>query len=221
CARAAPLYPGLGRAPSGVARWARVAGTANGGDTTAPMARRPLPDRARTPVILFINPCATRPKNRRFPLSLMAVGAALPPSVGWEIIDENLPHMDVPAAVRGYVERGAGTPDAVQLIAMTVMPGPQVVSAVRLAKVLRQAHPGLPIVWGGNFGSLYPGPVLDAPYVDWVVRGQGEQTFLDLLAVLDGSLDAKMVPGLAFKQADGSHWIGPERQWIGPAELPD
>jgi radical SAM superfamily enzyme YgiQ (UPF0313 family) len=172
-------------------------------------------------VILFINPCATRPKNRRFPLSLMAVGAALPPSVGWEIIDENLPHMDVPAAVRGYVERGAGTADAVQLIAMTVMPGPQVVSAVRLAKVLRQAHPGLPIVWGGNFGSLYPAPVLDAPYVDWVVRGQGEQTFLALLAVLDGSLDAKMVPGLAFKQADGSHWIGPERQWIGPAELPD
>jgi hypothetical protein len=30
-------------------------------------------------MILFVNPRATRPANRRFPLSLMAVGAALPP----------------------------------------------------------------------------------------------------------------------------------------------
>jgi len=33
-------------------------------------------------MILFVNPRATRPKNRRFPLSLMAVGAALPEAIG-------------------------------------------------------------------------------------------------------------------------------------------
>ena len=30
-------------------------------------------------MILLVNPRATRPGNRRFPLSVMAVGAALPP----------------------------------------------------------------------------------------------------------------------------------------------
>ena len=63
------------------------------------------------------------------------------------------------------------------------MPGPQLVSAVRLSKALRAQHPDVPLVWGGNFGSLYPSPVLNAPYVDWLVRGQGEHTFVDLIEV--------------------------------------
>jgi radical SAM superfamily enzyme YgiQ (UPF0313 family) len=172
-------------------------------------------------MIVFINPRATRPKNRRFPLSLMAVGAALPDDVSWEIIDENRPGMDVQGAVDAFVERRRGGADPVELIAITAMPGPQLVSAVRLSKAIKQRHPGIPIVWGGNFGSLYPAPVLDAPYVDWLVRGQGEQTFVDLLRVIRGKLDPKQVAGLAFREPDGTHWIGPERQWVGPAELPD
>jgi hypothetical protein len=172
-------------------------------------------------VILFINPRATRPKNRRFPLSLMAVGAALPPSIDWEIIDENLPHMDVCGEVARLVAARAETNRPVQLFALTVMPGPQLVSAVRLSKALRARHPDIPLVWGGNFGSLYPAPVLNAPYVDWLVRGQGEQTFLDLLEVIAGRLDPHGVPGLSFRESDGSHCTGPERTWVGPAELPD
>jgi len=50
-------------------------------------------------VILLINPRATRPSNRRFPLSVMAIGAALPEDVSWEIVDGNLPGMDVVATV--------------------------------------------------------------------------------------------------------------------------
>ena len=168
-------------------------------------------------MILLVNPRATRAKNRRFPLSVMAVGAALPEGAAWEILDENLPHLDVLAEIGRHV-RGS---EPVRLIALTVMPGPQLVSAVRLSKAIRQAHPAIPIVWGGNFGSLYPEPVLNAPYVDWLVRGQGEQTFLDLLGVIEGIVDPKGVPGLAFREADGSHWIGPERTWLGPGELPE
>ena len=172
-------------------------------------------------MILFVNPRATRPKNRRFPLSLMAVGAALPEQVGWEIVDGNLPGIDILATINAMVEGHAAGPDPVRLIALTVMPGPQLVSAVPLSRAFKRLHPDIPIVWGGNFGSLYPAPVLNAPYVDWLIRGQGEQTFLDLLQVLEGSLDPKGVPGLAFREIDGSHWLGPERMWVGPAELPD
>lgn len=172
-------------------------------------------------MILFVNPRATRPQNRRFPLSLMAVGAALPDHVTWEIVDGNLPNLDVPAAVARVVRDRTNGPYPVSLFAITVMPGPQLVSAVAVSKALKQAHPRIPIVWGGNFGSLYPAPVLNSPYVDWLVRGQGEQTFLDLLEVLGGAVDPHSVPGLAFRERDGSHWIGPERTWVGPAELPD
>jgi hypothetical protein len=171
-------------------------------------------------VILLVNPRATRPPNRRFPLSLMAVGAALPAEIGWEIVDGNLPEIDVAAAIACHVERRSQGPDPVRAVAMTVMPGPQLVSAVPLAKALKLRFPELPIIWGGNFGSLYPEPVLNAPYVDWLVRGQGEQTFVELLEAIDGRRDPKTIAGLAFRQPDGSHWIGPERPWKGPNELP-
>ncbi|MEP6491279.1 MAG: radical SAM protein [bacterium] len=171
-------------------------------------------------MILFVNPRATRPKNRRFPLSIMAVGAALPPDVTWEIVDGNIPNANVLDEIASHIDRQQGGPDPVRVVAFTVMPGPQLVNAVPLTRDLKARYPTIPIVWGGNFPSLYPAPVLNASYVDWVVRGQGENTFAELLDVLNGSRDPTTVAGLCFREADGSHSIGMERMWKGPAELP-
>jgi len=171
-------------------------------------------------VIVFVNPRATRPKNRRFPLSIMAVGAALPADVSWEIVDGNRPAADPLAEISAHVDARHGTPDPVQAVAFTVMPGPQLVNAVPLARALKAKYPTLPIVWGGNFPSLYPAPVLAAPYIDYMVRGQGEDTFVELLDVLGERRDPKEIPGLSFRDRDGSDWHGMERRWKSPDELP-
>lgn len=171
-------------------------------------------------MILFVNPRATRPQNRRFPLSLMAVGAALPPEVHWEIVDGNLPGIDLLATIVALIDGRAATSDPVEAVAITVMPGPQVVSGVPLSKALKKLYPDVPIIWGGNFGSLYPDPVLNAPYVDWLVRGQGEETFVELMEAIAGKRDPRTIAGLAFRLPDGSHHIAPERVWRGPNELP-
>jgi anaerobic magnesium-protoporphyrin IX monomethyl ester cyclase len=170
-------------------------------------------------MIVLVNPRATRPSNRRFPLSVMAIGAALPEGASWTIVDGNRPDVEPMASIAALVERHRDTSDPVEVIAMSVMPGPQVASAVPLARGLKSRFPAIPIVWGGNFPSLYPRPVLNAPYVDWVIRGQGEQTFVELLAILKEGGDPRTIPGLAFKDGDRA-WIGPERPWIGPGELP-
>lgn len=170
-------------------------------------------------MILLVNPRATRPKNRRFPLSVMAIGAALPEHVSWEIVDGNRPGRDAYSDICGLVDARQGTADPVRLIGISVMPGPQVVSAVPLTQRLKSRYPAIPIVWGGNFPSLYPGPVVDAPYVDWAVRGQGEHTFLELLDVIEGGHDPRSVAGLAFRDGE-ERWIGPERSWVGPDDLP-
>jgi len=172
-------------------------------------------------MIVFVNPRATRPENRRFPLSLMAVGAALPPERSWEIVDGNLPHMNPLEAISDIVVRQRKGSDPVEAIALTVMPGPQLVSAVPLSRSLKERFPDVFIVWGGNFGSLYPMPVLNAPYVDWLVRGQGEQTFLELLEVIGGTRDPREVTGIAFRDVDGTNVLTPERPWVGPDDLPD
>jgi radical SAM superfamily enzyme YgiQ (UPF0313 family) len=149
----------------------------------------------------------------------MAVGAALPAHVSWEIVDGNLPDVDALEAASRWIREREGGPDPVRCVAMTVMPGPQLVSAVPLAAAIRARHPDVPIVWGGNFPSLYPAPVLAAPYVDWVVRGQGEHTMVELLDVLAGQRDPATVEGLAYRDGERVH-LGRERTWVGPDELP-
>ena len=171
-------------------------------------------------MIVFVNPRATRPKNRRFPLSIMALGAALPAGVHWEIVDGNLPDADVLAELSVHVQAAEQRGDPVRVVAFTVMPGPQLVNAVPLTREFKARHPHIITVWGGNFPSLYPAPVLNAPYIDWVIRGQGEETFVELLAVLHGTRDPKTVAGLCFRDTDGTHWLGVERRWKGPDELP-
>jgi len=171
-------------------------------------------------MIILVNPRATRPTNRRFPLSIMAVGAAIPEGKNWDIVDANLPDMDPPARIKDIVDAKRGTADPVRAIAFTVMPGPQLANGVNLTRKVKAQHPDIPTIWGGNFPSLYPDPVLNAPYIDWMVRGQGEHTFIELLDVLAGRRDPEKVAGLSFRRPDGSHYKGLERPWVSPDDLP-
>jgi radical SAM superfamily enzyme YgiQ (UPF0313 family) len=170
-------------------------------------------------VILLLNTRATKPKNRRFPLSLLALAAALPEGVTWEILDGNLEGADSAADAVSLIEAREGTADPVQMVGMTVMPGPQLLSAVPVARAVKERFPGIPIVWGGYFPSLYPAPVLRAPYVDYVVRGQGERTLVALLGVLDRRTDPASVAGLGWKEGDKAR-LNPERAWEGPDAFP-
>jgi len=150
----------------------------------------------------------------------MALGAALPEGTAWKILDGNLPDADLLADASAEIEARLGSADPVTCVAMTVMPGPQLVAAVPTAKGLKAQYPGVPIVWGGAFPTLWLRPVLRAPYVDWVVRGQGERTFLELLDVLAGRREPAGVAGLAWADA-GNERINPERAWEGPDAFPD
>jgi radical SAM superfamily enzyme YgiQ (UPF0313 family) len=107
----------------------------------------------------------------------------------------------------------------VELIGMSVMPGPQLLSAVPVARALKSRFPHVPVVWGGYFPSLYPAPVLRAPYVDYIVRGQGERTLVELLGVPCGRVDPATVAGLGWKDG-GEMRLNPERAWEGPDAFP-
>jgi radical SAM superfamily enzyme YgiQ (UPF0313 family) len=112
---------------------------------------------------------------------VLALGAALEGLYEYQIIDGNVdpdPSASVLSAIRD---------EEVALVALTVMPGPQVAPAINLASAVRAASPDIPIVWGGYFPTLYSSAAINAPYVDYVVRGQGEQSLLELLACLPDS----------------------------------
>lgn len=170
-------------------------------------------------MLFLVNPRVTKPENRRFPLSLLNLGAALPAEVNWQIVDENRPGVDVLEEVSRSIRGCETDPQVRPLIAITVMPGPQLPRAVALSKELKSRHPQVPIVWGGYFPSLYPEPVLESNAVDWLIRGQGERTLVELLEALRGERDPHTIAGLWFKNAAGEY-RGKERVWEGPDAFP-
>ena len=123
-------------------------------------------------MILFYNPKATRFRNRRLPLSILAIAAVVEGKEEYAIVDGNLDPHPTESLIALIQER------SVELLAVTVMPGPQTVGAVASCREIRARFPHLPIVWGGYFASNYTRATLNAGYVDYAVRGQGELTLL-------------------------------------------
>src|SRR5579862_8173602 len=141
-----------------------VAGPPEGG--AAPLAVHHAGGKVPDPMIVLLHPRATKPKNRRFPLSILSIAAMLEGREDYMIVDGNVdPH---PARTLDAIARN----HHIELLAVSVLPGPQMVSAIPLCREFRRRCPSVPIVWGGYFPSLYPDAVLNAPYVDFAIRGQ-------------------------------------------------
>lgn len=130
------------------------------------------------PRVLLINPRMCSERALRLPLSLLALGAVLDETCDYRILDGNVDPLVKEKALAYLAE---GNPGDVQAVGVSVMPGPQVGPAIELSAAIRAAHPQVPIAWGGYFPTLYPDAAINAPYVDYVVRGQGEDTFRELL----------------------------------------
>ena len=126
--------------------------------------------------VLLINPAITQRSRARFPLSIMTMAAALEPDYESTLIDGNLDRNAIATAA------AAAASGKFAAAGITVMGGPQVATAIEMSRALRAARPDLPIVWGGYFPTLYPDVALNSDYVDYVVRGQGEESLRDTKA---------------------------------------
>jgi len=165
-------------------------------------------------MIILLHPKAVKPHNRRFPLAILSIAAVLEGVEEYRIVDGNLD--TAPGETMDRIARE----NPVELLAVSVMPGPQMVAAIAVCREFRQKHPNVPIVWGGYFPSLYSDTALNAGYVDFVVRGQGEDTILELLQALRGSRQLTRVRGLSFKDAFGLHVHNTERPLRSPNDFP-
>ena len=165
-------------------------------------------------MIILFHPRSTKPKNRRLPLSVLYLGAVLEGREEYEIVDGNV-EADPWAKIDWLVQN-----HRVEMLGVSVMPGPQLLQAVPVCRAFREKYPRIPIVWGGYFPSLYTEAALNARYIDFVVRGQGEDTLLELLDQLRGSRDFARVRGLAYKDAFGFHVHTATRPLRSPDEFP-
>src|ERR1700712_1275787 len=66
-------------------------------------------------------------------------------------------------------------------LAISLVTGPMIRETVAIAKAVKEWNPDFPIILGGWHPSLLPQQTLESPYIDYVVRGQGEDSLLDLV----------------------------------------
>jgi anaerobic magnesium-protoporphyrin IX monomethyl ester cyclase len=165
-------------------------------------------------MILLLHPRTTKPKNRRLPLSMLSIAAVLEGKEAYFIVDGNLDPQPQLTVDRIAAEH------RVELLAVSVMPGPQMVAAIPLCREFRRKYPAVPIVWGGYFPSLYTDAALNAKYVDFAIRGQGEDTIVELLAALRGDRKYSGIRGLSFKDQFGLHVHNASRPVKSPDESP-
>src|SRR5258708_13002469 len=72
--------------------------------------------------------------------------------------------------------------------------------AVKCAQAVKAWNPDFPVILGGWHPSLLPKQTLEAPFIDIVVRGQGEDSLLELVQHLENRAAIDLIPGIGFKR---------------------
>jgi len=105
-------------------------------------------------------------------------------------------------AVRATVERllDETRPDVVGLSVMTF----QRETALQIAALVKRLRPAVRVVAGGYDPSLATDAYAASPHVDFVVRGEGEYAFSELLRGLESGTLPNGIAGLSWR--DGSHF---------------
>src|SRR6516165_11231333 len=89
--------------------------------------------------------------------------------------------------------------DAVCL-GVSLVTGPMIRETVEIARAIKERQPEFPIILGGWHPSLLPTQTLEAPCVDYVVRGQGEEALLELVQHIESESAPDLVSGIGFKR---------------------
>jgi radical SAM superfamily enzyme YgiQ (UPF0313 family) len=105
-------------------------------------------------------------------------------------------------------------------VGISIVTGPMIIEAIEVAQAVKAARPDVPVVLGGWHPSTLAEQSLTAPYIDIVVRGQGEITFGEILDRLLAGADMHGVEGCSYRNAEGRIIHNPPRHTANIADLP-
>ena len=96
-------------------------------------------------------------------------------------------------------------------IGISVLTGPMIKGAIEVAAAVKSEHPWIPIIFGGWHPTLLPDETLSEPFVDIVVRGQGELAIVEVAEALLFKRSLEGVAGVSWKsRGDRKH--NPDRK---------
>ena len=105
------------------------------------------------------------------------------------------------------------------IIGISALTGKQILYGLEASKLIKE-HSDIPVVWGGVHTSLLPKQTLENKYIDFIVIGEGEETFLELVNALKQKLSFENIKGIGYKKKN-KIIINPLRNFIDLNSLPE
>lgn len=152
--------------------------------------------------------------GRWLPLHLLYLGTAAR-RAGLEVtIFDAMSRFEGLDAIRAAVRERR--PDYVGIGSITAT----VPAMLEVARAVKEECPGVVVIVGGVHPTFMAGEVLHAAggAIDFVVRGEGEETFEELLATLERGGDPGSVRGLAYLDRDDALVQTPSRPFLSDLE---
>lgn len=94
------------------------------------------------------------------------------------------------------------------LVGVSALFTPYIEEAIETAQTVKAFHPRCKVVLGGHHPTVFPEAVFKSGAVDFVLRGEGEASMPQLAKALKKGLPIRSVPGIVFREDDGSFRIG-------------
>ena len=138
------------------------------------------------------------------PLALLAIGSELDPALYEVIIVDARLDPDAERTVLSHL------PDALCL-GVTVLTGAPISDALRISRAAKQSRQDIPVIWGGWHPSMFAKECLREPAVDVTVRGQGEETFAEIVQRLKDGQSLVGCAGCTVRLHDGTVHDNPDR----------
>lgn len=85
-------------------------------------------------------------------------------------------------------------------LAVSLVTGPMIKETVEIARAAKEMYPDKPVILGGWHPSLLPDQTLAAEYVDVVVKGQGEEAFLEVVQRIEARESLQGIAGVGYKE---------------------
>lgn len=136
----------------------------------------------------------------RLPMSVLALGAVLDGKHDYIIIDGNIDRQAL-----STLRTLCSTNQSIDVLAVSVMPGTQMLNAIDHCKTLRQEFPTLRILWGGYFPSMHTDAVLNSEVVNYVIQGQAERSLIEFINMLRGKTSIESVHNLSYRTNSSIH----------------
>lgn len=163
------------------------------------------------PKVVLFHPRTRHERNYRYyhvPYSLLSVASTLEREhLEVVLIDDNV---EQKVDYRGDLL--VWEPDLL-CVGISSMIGAQIEGGIEFAKAVRDARRDIPIVWGGALPTVLPDDTIAHPCVDIAVRGQGEETFRELVERLGNGESWESINGISYRGKDDEKIHRPPRQF--------